>query len=107
MTQLNSLPDDKLISHGNLIRVYDVKRFDIKKNHVGLFPDSKDFYDYILLDVNVVSKNTFLLVNVTLENTNRGNILSVFDNINSREGVKSKVIKKYFEGHPNVFVLDM
>lgn len=89
--------------------MYGVQRADVIKSESDFADKDKrnsDFYDYILVDIHPTGVETFLLVNVTLDSSNKGAILCMFENVNSRGGIKAKIIKEYFDGMSEIFIVD-
>ena len=105
MQKLSLLKDDEIISKGSIIRLYEVGRFDIMKTALDRKNSKKkalDFYEYILVDANLIKDQTFLLVNITADNSNRGTILCEFNATSAQ--LTSLHLKKYFGNNENVFL---
>lgn len=108
MQKLVDLKRETEVNSGTTVRLYNVRRFDIMKNHENLSDigkREKDFYDYILVDIGIVNQGTFLLVNITSDNNNKGSILCAFENVESKGWVKAEIIKDYFDDSPDVFLI--
>jgi hypothetical protein len=101
MENLINIPDETPLRSGAIFRLFGVKRLDVMKSANDFWDNEKkqrDFYDYLLVNANVIAKGSFLLVNATLDNHNRGEVFAVFSNTQSEDWINAKVIKEYFEG---------
>lgn len=107
MQELGLLRDDEIVSNGSIVRLYEVGRFDIIKNSLDKIDSNKkemDFYEYILVDCDVIKANSFCLINITGDNVNRGSILCEFDEGNADKQIIALQLKKYFGNNAKVFV---
>jgi hypothetical protein len=98
MQALRYLQDDSVIPVGSILRVYNVRRFDLEQRAAEdstITKEELDFYDYVLVDCSVLKPNVFALVNVTTDNNNRGKILALLP-IGARMGVTASDLKNYF-----------
>jgi len=105
MQELGLLQDGEIVSKGSIIRLYEVGRFDIIKSSLdrkNSKKKAKDFYEYIVVDCNVIKDNTFFLVNVTRDNPSQGTILCVFNEIDQQ--LTALQLKKYFGSNAAVFI---
>lgn len=101
MDNITNIPDDAQLYCGALFRLFEVKRFDVMKtesDHLDSEKRQKDFYDYMLIDANVIAKGSFLLVNVTINSDNRGSIAAVLSNNYDCRWIDGKIIKDFFNG---------
>jgi hypothetical protein len=100
MDSLSNLSDDIRVPAGSLIRLYGVNRYDLKHRIVKGpdDPNEADYYDYILVDAGVVSGKMFLIVNVSLDNSNKGSILCKIESSETGILLVSK-LKEYFGQH--------
>lgn len=108
MVKLVSLDDESELHTGAVIRMYNVNRFDIikkKEDRSDRDKQQKDYYDYMIVDINTIKKGAYILINVTSDNSNRGSVFCLFENIDSSGGIKAKVLKSYFGDAPNIFFL--
>lgn len=108
MQRLNEMADQVHLYAGTIIRVYNVQRFDVIKTKTDHSDDVKkniDYYDLMLVDVNVVAKGVFILVNITWNNDNKGSVFCVFENIDSKGGMQAEVIKRYFGNELDAFII--
>lgn len=99
--KLIDIEDDFRIPAGSIIRLYGVKRFDVMKIDTDLSDPQKqkqDFYDFILVDANHLITDTFILVNITLDNDNRGKIFGLMEGVQTRYFVFGSFLKRQFQG---------
>lgn len=104
MQELSLLQDGEIVSTGSIIRLYEVGRFDVIKSFLDKKKSNKkakDFYEYIVVDCNIIKDNTYFLVNVTRNNPYLGTILCVFD---EDQQLTALQLKKYFGSIVPVFV---
>jgi hypothetical protein len=82
MQELNLLLDNEIIPSGSVIRLYEVGRFDIMNEMLDrntIDKEDSDFYEYMVVDYGLIKDNTFYLINITRDNSNRGSILCEID----------------------------
>ena len=104
---LSEISDDEEIFPGTIFRLYNVQRPDVIKKLQDLQNDDKrllDFYDYLLVNTNLLSERTHLLLNVSLNCNKRGEILSVFKVSKSMSNLNAKQFKDYFSGNENIYI---
>lgn len=107
MMNITEIDNEILLESGTILRIYGVNRMDVMK--LAEYRDdprkkAKDYYDLLLFDSSNIKENTFAIVNVTLGSSNRGYVYAVF-NTESRYAIKAEVIKEYFKGNNEVFIL--
>lgn len=109
LTNLFEFDDEKQFSSGTVFRIHNVKRLDIIK-HESDYRDKKkseaDFYDFLLIDTNALADGTFALINITLDSNNRGDILCILNGKESRYYLNAIVLKEYFVGNDDIYVLN-
>ncbi len=106
---LFEIDDDRQFQSGTIFRIYNVKRLDIIKQESDFQDEERrklDFYDFLLVDTNALSAETFSLINVTLDSSNKGEVLCILKSGESRYFLDAKVLKSYFEGSEDVHVLE-
>ena len=109
MQRLNDVDNQMHFYTGTIIRVYNVKRFDVIKSEDDFSDNqkkSKDYYDFMLVDVSTVAKGVFILINITSNSNNKGSVFSMFENIDSKGWIKAKVIKEYFGDELEAFIVE-
>lgn len=107
MQELNLLLNSEIVPKGSIIRLYEVGRLDIIKSSLDKENEKKyemDFYEYILVDCDIIKNNTFSLINITRDNNNRGAILCEFDDVNIDKPLTALQLKKYFGSKARVFI---
>ncbi|HYV91207.1 MAG TPA: hypothetical protein VE978_05465 [Chitinophagales bacterium] len=108
MLKLSDIDNEMKVDSGAIVRLYNVRRFDIIKerdDNSNIDNWTKDFYDYILVDIGIINQGMFLLLNITLENNSRGSVLCAFDNVGSKGWIKAKIIKDYFGDSSDAFLI--
>lgn len=101
--------DDRQFPSGTIFRIYNVRRLDVIKHESDLKDEERrklDFYDFLLVDTNALSAETFSLINVTLGSNNKGEIFCILKSSESRYFLGAKVLKEYFAGSEDVHVLE-
>jgi hypothetical protein len=58
----------------------------------------------MIVDATVVLQGVFLLINITLNNPNKGSILHVFENVGTPYYLEAVIVKKYFSDNANVYI---
>jgi len=107
MEQLSLLRDDQIISNGSIVRLFEVERFDVMKNIIDRDNNNKrglDFYDYMVVDCKVIKDKTYSLINITMDNSNRGSILCEIENTTVDGVLVAGQLKKYFSDNKKVFI---
>jgi hypothetical protein len=108
MVKLENINTETELLSGTIIRIYNTERFDVIKKQEDYFDSAKkerDFYDYMIIDVGIIKRGSYVLVNITANSTNKGTLLWVIENIDSKGYLSAKIIKEYFTDTPSVFVL--
>lgn len=103
MKYLNILNDSHSIRSGSIIRLFDVRRFDLKKSKNNSKGEN-DFYDYIVVDLSAVKKNSVSLINVTTNNPNKGSILAILKKHSVEVPLIAGQLKKYFGPDTKVMI---
>lgn len=96
---LSNLAPETKIWVGSLFREYNVNRFGVVNKEVD------DYYDLMLVDLSILIDNTFALINVTLDNDNRGRVESVLNNIDSKYFIHAMDLQSFFSDN-EIFLLD-
>ena len=107
MQDINTFREDTVINSGTIIRLFGVKRFDtIKLTNDGMSNEKtqKDFFDYMVVDCSAFSDKSLVLINVTIDNPNRGSVLCVFDQIETSQHLDIHRLKKYFSKNQQMHI---
>ena len=100
MTSIYDIPDETVIRDGSIFRLYDVDRRSIMKtaeDRSDPEKQKKNYYDFLLVDCSILESNTFLLINITSDSSNRGRIFARIGNINTRNFISGSALKNYFK----------
>lgn len=90
INKLTNISPDKEFWNGSIFRLYDVDRIDSKNNN-------DDFYDFMLIDMNLLATNTFAFINVTIDSGNKGKVFALIENIETKYFIKANDLQKHFD----------
>jgi hypothetical protein len=99
LVPLSSIAPETKMWVGSIFREYNVSRIDVKNK------EQDDYYDLMLVDLTILIDNTFALINVTLENDNRGRIAAVLSDIESRYFLLARDLQSFFSDN-EIFYLE-
>lgn len=90
VNKLANIPPDKEFWNGSIFRLYNVDRIDSKNKN-------DDYYDFMLVDMDLFAANTFAFINVTIDSDNKGKVFALIENIETRYFITANDLHKHFD----------
>lgn len=99
LTRVNQIPPKKELWVGSIFRLYDVHRLDVREK-------LEDYYDLMLVDLNPYQKDTFALINVTINSDNRGKVFAQINEVYTRFYILSESVQNYFDVDMQLYYIE-
>lgn len=96
LVSLREISPEKEFWIGTIFREYKVQRFDAKSVE-------DDYYNLMLTDISTLVENAIALVNITFNSDNRGRIVAVIPNVQSKYFIKAKYLQDYFSSESSIY----
>ena len=96
LIRLREISPEKEFWIGSIFREYEVQRLDAKSKE-------DDYYDLMLTDVSTMVENAIALVNITLSSDNRGRIVAIIPNVESKYFIQAKYLQEYFSSESYIY----
>ena len=89
LIKLSEITPEKEFWIGSIFREYNIQRLDAKN-------EEDDYYDLMLTDISSLVKNSIALVNITLNSDNRGRMVALIPNVQSKYFIQAKYLQEYY-----------
>lgn len=96
---IHELEANKKLWVGSVFREY---RHDMLNPPI----ENMEYYDYMLVDMNIFKRGVFALVNVTIGSHNRGNIFAKLEGVSTNSFVFAKDLQNYFDSDMKICYLE-
>ncbi len=99
LIRLREVSPEKEFWIGAIFREYKIQRLDAKS-------EENDYYDLMLTDISTLVENAIALVNITLNSDNRGRIVAVIPNVESKYFIQAKYLQEFFSSETYIYYVE-
>ncbi len=99
LIKLKEISPNKEFWVGSIFREYGVGRLDIKN-------DKENYYDLMLTDISTLAKDSIALINITLNSDNRGRIVAIIPNTESKYFLTAFQLQSYYSEESDIYYVE-
>lgn len=99
LKRLKDITPEKEFWVGALFREFNVKRLDSKSN-------IDDYYDLMFIESSIFTKDVSVFVNVTFNSDNRGKLVAIIPNAESKYSITAKQLQDFFSDESEIYYIE-